>query len=122
MVKQLVVVWIVVAAGIAVSALVLPSVEVGGGALGLLGVSLLYGLVNASIGTLLRMVALPLTVLTYGVLSLVINGILLAITAGLSRNLEVGGFFACLLAAVVITLVTGALLYIVGRVFGRQGA
>ena len=118
MVKQLIVVWVVMAAGIALSAVALPSVEIDGGALGLLWVSLLYGLVNALIGTLLRLVSLPLTVMTFGLFSLVINGVLLAITAGLSDNLDVGGFFACILAAIVISLVSGALLFVAGRVFG----
>ena len=46
--------------------------------------ALLFGLVNALIGTLLRLISLPLTLMTFGLFGLVINGVLLAITAGLT--------------------------------------
>ena len=81
--------------------------------------SLLFGLVNALIGTLLRLISLPLTLMTFGLFGLVINGVLLAITAGLTDMLDVGGFFATILAAVVISIVTAALLFVVGRMFGE---
>jgi putative membrane protein len=119
MLKQLIIVWLVVAAAIAITAGLLPSVEVDGGPVQLLLLALLFGLVNALIGTLLRLISLPLTLMTFGLFGLVINGVLLAITAGLTDVLDVGGFFATMLAAVVISIVTTALLFLVGRLFGE---
>ena len=119
MLKQLIIVWLVVAAAIAITAWLLPSVEVDGGPVQLLLLALLFGLVNALIGTLLRLISLPLTLMTFGLFGLVINGILLAITAGLTDILDVGGFLATILAAVVISIVTSALLFLVGRLFGE---
>src|SRR5687768_8161878 len=120
MLKQLIIVWLVVAAAIAITAWLLPSVEVDGGPVSLLLLALLFGLVNALIGTLLRLVSLPLTLMTFGLFGLVINGILLAITAGLTDILDVGGFFATILAALVISIVTSVLLFVVGRMFGEN--
>ena len=57
--------------------------------------------------------------MTFGLFGLVINGILLAITAGLTDVLDVGGFFATIVAAVVISIVTAVLLFVVGRMFGE---
>ena len=51
MFKQLIIVWLVVAAAIAITAALLPSVEIDGGFVALLGVALVFGLVNALIGT-----------------------------------------------------------------------
>ena len=119
MLKQLIIVWLVVAAAIAITAWLLPSVEVDGGPVQLLLLALLFGLVNALIGTLLRLISLPLTLMTFGLFGLVINGVLLAITAGLTDVLDVGGFLATILAAVVISIVTTALLFLVGRLFGE---
>ena len=119
MLKQLIIVWVVVAAALAITAWLLPSVEVDGGVLALLGVALLFGLVNALIGTLLRLISLPLTLMTFGLFGLVINGVLLAITAGLTDVLDVGGVFPTILAAIVISMLTAALLFIVGRVLGE---
>ena len=57
--------------------------------------------------------------MTFGLFGLVINGILLAITAGLTDVLDVGGFLATILAALVISIVTAVLLFVVGRMFGE---
>jgi len=117
MLKQLVVVWLVVAAAIAITAGLLPSVEIDGGFFALLGVALLFGLVNALIGPLLRLVSLPLTMITFGLFSLVINAALLGITAGLSDSLDVGGFFATVLAAILISVLNTVLFFVAVRTF-----
>ena len=49
MFKQLIVVWSVLAIAIAITAALVPSVNIDGGILSLLGVALLVGLVNAII-------------------------------------------------------------------------
>ena len=117
MLKQLIVVWVVVAAGIAVAAALIPSVEIDGGVVSLLGVALLFGLVNALNGPLLRLISLPLTVVTLGWFGLVVNGALLGITAAMTDSLDVGGVFSAILAAIVISAVTALLLLLVGRIF-----
>jgi putative membrane protein len=120
MIKQLIIVWVVVAAAIAITASVVPSVEIDGGVLSVLGVALLFGLVNALIGPLLRLISLPLTLITFGLFGLVVNAALLGITAGLSDSLEVGGFFSALLAALLISVLTGILMFVVVRLFDPQ--
>jgi putative membrane protein len=120
MLKQLIVVWLVVAVGIAVAAALVPSVEIDGGVVSLLWVALLFGLVNALIGPLLRLVSLPLTLITLGLFGLVINGALLGITAALTDSLDVGGVFSTIVAAVVISAVTALLMMFVVRTLAPQ--
>lgn len=120
MLKQLIVVWLVTAAAIAVAAALVPSVDIDGGVVSLLGVALVFGLVNAIVGPLLRLVSLPLTIVTLGLFALVVNGALLAITAGLTDALDVGGVVATVLAAVVISAITTLLLLLTVRVFEPQ--
>jgi uncharacterized membrane protein YvlD (DUF360 family) len=120
MFKQLIIVWLVVTAAIAITAALIPSVEVDGGFFSLLGVALVFGLVNALIGPLLRLISMPLTLVTFGLFALVINGVLLGITAGLTDSLDVGGVFATILAALVLSVVTAVLLFVVTRVFGEK--
>ncbi|MDZ5623056.1 phage holin family protein [Nocardioides bizhenqiangii] len=115
MLKQLIAVWLVVAAAIAITAAVIPSVEIDGGVLGLLWVALLFGLVNAVIGPVLRFISIPLNVITFGLFALVVNAALLGITAGLTDYLDVGGFFSAVLAAIVISAVTAVLVFAVDR-------
>lgn len=112
MLKAIIIVWVVVAAAIAVTAAVVPSVEIQGGVLSLLGVAVLFGLVNALIGPVLRLLSLPLTMITLGLSGLVVNGALLGITAGLSDALDVGGLVATIVAAICISAVTSLLLFL----------
>ncbi len=98
--------WLFIASVIAMTAAIVPGVEVSGGFLGLLGVAALFGIVNAIIGPFVRLLSLPLTLITFGLFALVINGALLALTAGLSSNLEVGGFLPAVIGAFVISLIS----------------
>lgn len=112
--------WLVIAAAVWVAAAIVPGIEVRGGFGTLLWVSLLLGLVNAVLGPLLWFVAMPLSVLTVGLSALVVNGALLAVTAGLSDNLDVGGFGGTVLGALLISGVT-TLLELVLRPISRLG-
>lgn len=107
--KALLVAWLVTAAAFAVAELVVPSVEVHGGVWALLWVSLLFGLVNALVGPILQLLSMPLTVITFGLFALVVNAVVLAITAGLTDALDVGGPVATLVAACLISVLTAVL-------------
>jgi uncharacterized membrane protein YvlD (DUF360 family) len=53
-----------------------------------------------------RLLSLPITLMTFGLFALVVNGLLLAITAGLSDYLDVGGFLQTVLAAFLISVLS----------------
>ncbi|MBD7957414.1 phage holin family protein [Microbacterium sp. Sa4CUA7] len=75
----------------------------------LLAVAAIFALVNTVIGTIVRIVALPLYILTLGLISFVINGFLLWLTAWItsfwSWGLRVEGFWWGVVAAIVISLI-----------------
>jgi putative membrane protein len=106
---RLVLHWLVLAVALAVVAGTLDSVDVEGGVVGLLGASLLFGLVDAVLGPILRLLTLPLTVITLGLFTLVVNASLLFVASGLSNALEVGGFFATVWAAFLLSVVSTVL-------------
>jgi putative membrane protein len=111
--------WLVMTAAVWVATAVVPGIDVPGGLLTYLGVSLLLGLVNAVLGPLLHLVTLPLSVLTLGTFALVVNGLLLSVTAAVSSNLDVDGFGSAVLGALVISIVT-TLLELVLRPLERR--
>ena len=82
-------------------------------AITLLLVAVIFGLVNAVIRPVVRLLALPLYVLTLGLITFVINALMLMLTSWLSRQttLEfvVDGFGTALLAALVVTVVSWVL-------------
>ncbi|MCP9485945.1 MAG: phage holin family protein [Gaiellaceae bacterium MAG52_C11] len=92
MVGALLIRWAVLAGAFAVTAWFLAGMDVSGGAWGYIWVSALFGIVNAIIGTILRVLTFPLTLLTLGLFSVVVNA-LLEITDGLTNRLEIDEFW-----------------------------
>jgi len=124
MLRYLVARLIVVAVALAVTAWVIPDVDITGGVISVLGVAVLFGIVTALLGPILRLLTLPLNVLTLGLFTLVVNAVLLAVVAGLSSHLQVGGFLSTILAALVLSIVAAVVDLVVGRAFlrGRKEA
>jgi putative membrane protein len=95
-----------VAIAIWLVALLLPGVDVTGGAFTYLWLAFLLAGVNLLLGPVLHLLALPLTILTLGLFAIVVNTALVAITAGLSGSLAIDSFWAALGASVLISLFT----------------
>ncbi|HEV7812128.1 MAG TPA: phage holin family protein [Leifsonia sp.] len=72
-------------------------------------VALIFGLVNAIVGTVVRVVAFPLYVLTLGLISFIVNGLLLLLVAWISSlmgfGLFVAGFWWGVLGALVLSII-----------------
>ncbi len=64
----------------------------------------LFTALNMSIKPVLQLAALPLTVLTFGVFALVLNGFMLWLVVWLIPGCTVSGFGAAILASIVISL------------------
>ena len=105
------------AAGLAVAAWILDGISVGSQgdswsyrALVLLGVALVFGLVNAVVKPVVQLLTLPLFLLTLGLITLVINALLLQLTAFLSNlfglPFYVHGFWTALVGALIVSLVS----------------
>ncbi|MEE2816073.1 MULTISPECIES: phage holin family protein [unclassified Microbacterium] len=82
-------------------------------ALTLLAVGAVFALVNSIIGTVIRIVAFPLYILTLGLISFIINGLLLWITAWItgafSWGLTVESFWWAVVAAFLISVINAIL-------------
>jgi putative membrane protein len=104
--KRILIRWGILTIAFAVAAWLISGISVRGGFWGYVKVAAIFGLVNAVVGTFLRIVSFPITVLTLGLFALVVNTALLALTAWLTDSLAIDGFWTALLAALVITLVS----------------
>lgn len=103
----LLVTWVVVAVAFGITSWLLPGMDVSGGLGSYLWVSALFGLVNAVVGTILRRLTLPFTLLTLGLFSLIITAILLSITDALTDSLSIDEFFwTAIWAAIILAFVT----------------
>ena len=95
---------VVLACAIGLTTWLLPNVDITGGVFTYLWIALLFALVNAILGPILHLIALPITALTFGLFALVVNAGLVGITAALSSDFNIDGFFAAVFAAILISL------------------
>lgn len=109
MLKRLLARWAILAIAFAVVAQLLSGIHLHGGFAGLLWVSLLFGVVNMIIGTMVRIITIPVMLLTLGLFGIVVNALMLGLVAWLSKDLDVDGFGTALLAAVLLSLVSWVL-------------
>ncbi|MFJ5774732.1 phage holin family protein [Streptomyces sp. NPDC093094] len=79
----------------------------------LLLVALLFGLVNILVKPLVKLLSLPLLVLTLGLFTLVVNALMLLLTSWLADKLDlsfhVEGFWTAVVGALIISIVSWAL-------------
>jgi len=94
--------------GLLVAAHVVPGLRLDGLASALVA-GLLLGLVNAIVRPVLVVLTFPITLLTLGLFLLVLNAFCLRMTSWLVSGLHVDGFWAAVLGAVVISLVSWVL-------------
>jgi len=69
-------------------------------------VAAVFGVVNALIRPVALILSFPFLILTLGLFTLVINALMLWLTAALVAALTVTGFWAALLGSVIISLVS----------------
>jgi putative membrane protein len=99
--------WAVLAGAFAVTTWLLSGIEISGGFWGYVWVSALFGIVNAIIGTILRILTLPLTLITLGLFSLVINALMLELTDAITSHLTIDEFFwTAIWAAIILSIVS----------------
>jgi putative membrane protein len=76
----------------------------------LIGIALVFGIVNAILKPIIHIIAFPLYVLTLGLLTLVVNAALLELTAWITQHtswhLTIDNFGTAIIAALIISVVS----------------
>lgn len=96
-------IWIITAFGLWLVTLLLPGVRARSSG-DLLLAALVLGVFNATIRPLIWVLTLPLTVFTFGLFALLVNALIIKLTADLVPGFEVDSFADALLATVILTL------------------
>jgi len=98
------------AAALWVATHLVPGVVYSGGWISFLGVALVFGFVNAFIRPVAKILTFPLIIVTLGIFSLVVNGLMLWLTSTLSAALGLGfhvsGFWAAFFGALIVSIVS----------------
>jgi len=104
--------WIIASFSLFVAAWLVPGIRVEGNAWGVYAVmALILGLINAVIRPILKLLSLPIIILTLGLFLLVINGITLWMASALAVKVfhvgfYVDSFWSALLGALIVSIVS----------------
>lgn len=108
---SLLVLWLVVAFAILAAAFLLPGMEVKDYKVALVA-ALVMGIVNALIQPIVAFFAFPITFLTFGLFSWVINGLMLMLVAKIVPDFKVSGCLTAILGSALISLISAAVMHI----------
>ncbi|MGH7822407.1 MAG: phage holin family protein [Candidatus Binatia bacterium] len=97
--------WLVNALALWLTSIVMPGIETAGVAPTLLA-ALVLGILNALLRPILVFLTLPITILTLGLFTLVINAAMLMLTARLVDGFAVSGFVAAFFGALVLSIIS----------------
>jgi putative membrane protein len=103
--------WILTAIAVWIVAHVVPGISVSGPTAALIA-ALIIGLINATLGLLLKIVTFPLTLLTLGLFWFVINALMLELAAAFVKGFYVRNFVAAFIGAILLSLVSSLLQWI----------
>jgi putative membrane protein len=116
--KNFVVKTLVNAGALAVAILLLKDITLSGGStahkvLTLILVALVFGVVNWLVKPVVKVLSFPLFILTLGLITLVVNALMLLLTSWLAGRLHldfhVHGFWTAVLGALIVSIVSWAL-------------
>lgn len=106
--------WLVLTLAVVLAAHIVPGFRVNSTSAAFLA-AVVLSLLNAAVRPVLFLLTLPVNILTLGLFTLVLNGLMLWLTAALLRGVSVSGFGAAVVGAIVISIVSTLINWVAGR-------
>lgn len=85
---------------------IVPGITIAEGWTTILLVALVWSIITMVIRPILTILTLPITIITFGLFALVLNAILFYAMTWIVPGFEVSGFFAALLGALVLSIIS----------------
>jgi putative membrane protein len=104
--------WVLNALSLIIVARIVPGIEVRGFGTALLA-ALVFGLVNATLGLLLKIISLPFVILTFGLFLFIINALMLELAAAVVPGFQVRGFAPAFFGAILLSIISMVLRWLV---------
>ena len=112
---RLLVRWLISAVALMIVTYIVPGFKVNGFIAALIAAAVI-GLINATLGLVLKIVTFPLTILTLGLFLIVVNALMLRIAAIFVPGFNVSGWRPALIGAVLLSLAS----WFLNRVAGEK--
>jgi putative membrane protein len=75
--------------------------------------ALVLGLLNATLRPVLGFLTFPITLLTFGLFALVLNALVLYITAALVKGFNIRNFLAAIISAILLAILNGLIMWVI---------
>jgi putative membrane protein len=82
-------------------------------------IAAVFGLVNGTVGMVVKFFSLPLVVLTFGLFLWVINSAMLGLTAALFDSFSIDNFGSALLGALIISVIGSPTVLLIKKTIGQ---
>lgn len=105
--------WILFSLAIYVTAAITPGFTLKGFGSAMLA-SLVLGFLNVVLRPILIFLTLPINILTLGLFTIVVNAIVLRLTAGALKGFDISGWLPAIIGAVILALVQSLIFWVVG--------
>lgn len=116
-ITQLLIAWLVTAVSLFVISKLPLGVEIDGFNKALVSAAV-FGLVNAFIGPVIRVLAFPITFITFGLFAIVVNAIVFGLAAWLVHGFRLRwGFWSALLGAIALSFVNSLIYALLDKAF-----
>lgn len=102
---SLIIHWLISAASLVIVAYIFPGIQLQGIGPALIA-PIVIGLINATIGFIVKIVTFPITIISLGVFLFVINALMLMFAAYLVPGFAVAGFWSAFFGAIVLSIVS----------------
>lgn len=116
--------WVVNAIALFLAVYLVPGVNLQGGWVSIIWLALIFGLVNAFLRPLLKLLTCPLIILTLGLFTLLINTFLFWLTSQIGQAFGIGftidGFWPAFLGGLVVSVVSVVMSLILKDEFKRR--
>ncbi|HNQ47107.1 MAG TPA: phage holin family protein [Syntrophorhabdus sp.] len=105
--------WLIMTVSVMVTAYVIPGVTVRN-FMSALWVALLLGIVNMLLRPFLILITLPINILTLGLFTFVINGLIILLVSSVVKGFQVSGFWIAVLFSIVLSIVNYVMNFFIG--------
>lgn len=113
MIRYWIIHWLLSGVALLIVSWILPGIELDGFGAALIA-ALVFGLVSATLGAILKIVLLPFIIVTLGIVYFLINGLMLKLASEFVRGFRVRGCLPAILGSILLTVFDFILTRLVG--------
>ena len=105
--------WLIMTASVMIAAYVIPGITVRS-FFSALWVALFLGIVNMLLRPFLILITLPINILTLGLFTFVINGVIILLASSIVKGFQVSGFWIAVLFSIMLSIINYLMNLLIG--------